>query len=440
MSAIMAEPPTIPWGDGPPLDLGIPGGWPTPEVTWPDLSGALADYPAALEAALDRPEARLAVGPGSTIAIVVDDPSRWTPVREALPIVLRRLHAAGVRRPDVSISVGVGRHHAVDEAAMRRRVGDEVAGAYRCFSPPVDDRSQYDELGTTPEGIPVRVFRPVARASVRILIGSVLPHLQAGFGGGWKLIFPGCSHRSTLGALHRQGLGGDASKLLGGEVGENPMRRAIGHAAERLPGPSLSISHVLGEPGQVLRVEAGPVGTVQGILAAEARRRFEAPPSSLADIIVAGNDPWPGDPMQSFKVLLNHRAGGRPGGVLVGFFWTDPGEIDRSFPMGALRAIAAGGAFAGRLMRRGLAVADGVAGAIGSPASFMVRWARELVVDRTVLVYAPPLYERLGPRLGPIRIFADQAPLWEAAGEAAGTGSPFVRVFPRGGLTYCPAR
>ena len=35
------------------------------------------------------------VAPGSTVAIVVDDPSRWTPVREALPIVLKRLHAAG---------------------------------------------------------------------------------------------------------------------------------------------------------------------------------------------------------------------------------------------------------------------------------------------------------------------------------------------------------
>ena len=37
--------------------------------------------------------------------------------------------------------------------------------------------------------------------------------------------------------------------------------------------------------------------------------------------------------MQSFKVLLQHREACRPGGVLVGFFWTDPGEIDRSFPL-----------------------------------------------------------------------------------------------------------
>jgi hypothetical protein len=439
MSATQTQPLLIPWGNGPPQPLERPGHWPAPEVAWPDLSGALGDYPAALEAALDCPGARLEVGPGTTVAIVVDDPSRGTPVREALPIVLRRLHAAGVRRGDISISVGVGRHHAVDEPTMRRRVGAEVAAAYRCYSPPVDDRSRYDELGATPEGVPVRVFRPVARASVRILIGSVLPHLQAGFGGGWKLIFPGCSHRSTLGALHRQGLGGDAAALLGGDAVANPMRRAIRNASRLLAGPSLSISHILGEPGQVLRVEAGTVEAVQELLAAEARQRFEAPPSAPADIIVAGNDPWPGDPMQSFKVLLNHRAAGRPGGVLVGFFWTDPGEIDRSFPMGALRAIAASGTFGGWLARRGLAAADDVTEALGSSAAFMVRWARELVVDRTVLVHAPPLSDRIGPHLGPIRVFADQRPLWEAAGRAAGTTAPRVCIFPRGGLTYCPA-
>ena len=89
---------------------------------------------------------------------------------------------------------------------MRRRLGDDIAATYRCFSPPVDDLSAYVDLGRTPQGIPVRVFRPVAEADLRILIGSVLPHLQAGFGGGYKLIFPGTSHRTTLGALHRQGL------------------------------------------------------------------------------------------------------------------------------------------------------------------------------------------------------------------------------------------
>ena len=143
--------------------------------------------------------------------------------------------------------------------------------------------------------------------------------------------------------------------------------------------------------------------------------------------------------MQSFKVLLNHRAASRPGGVLVGFFWTDPAEIDRSFSMPAMRAIAATGAAGGWTIRRGLALAERALAAANQPSAFLVRWARELVVDRTVLVYAPPLYDRIGPRLGPVRLFGEQGPLWAAAAEAlADRTAPTVCVFPQGGLTYCP--
>src|SRR4051812_39889717 len=291
----------LPWGQLGILPLEMPPAWRSGvEVVRPDVDGAIDDYPEALARALDAPEGcpplQQMAGPGSSVAIVVDDPSRWTPVSEALPIVLRRLHEAGVRAEDVSISVGVGRHHAVDSGAMRQRVGDAVADAYRCFSPPVDDLSAYADLGETPEGIPVRVFRPVAEAGLRILIGSVLPHLQAGFGGGYKLILPGTSHRSTLGALHRRGLGGSAGRLLGADPAHNPMRQAIGSAAARL-GPCVSLSHLIGAPGQVLRVLCGHPDPVQARLAAEARRRFRAPDTPAADVVVAGNHPWPGDPM-----------------------------------------------------------------------------------------------------------------------------------------------
>jgi hypothetical protein len=283
----------------------------------------------------------------------------------------------------------------------------------------------------------------VAGSDLRVLIGSVLPHLQAGFGGGYKLIFPGTSHRTTLGALHRQGIGrAGAGRLLGSDASDNPMRRAIGAAVARL-GPCVSVSHLAGAPGQVLDVRAGHPDAVQDALASEARRRFAAPEAEPADLVAAGNHPWPGDPMQSFKVLLQHRAACREGGVLAGFFWTDPGEIDRSFPLPAMRAIAASGAPGGWVIRRGLAAADRLTAARGLPSAFMVHWARELVVDRTVLVYAPPLCARVGPRLGPVRLFADQAALWQAASallRRRGVALPRVRVFPQGGLTYAPAR
>ncbi len=316
----------IPWGRDT-LALEPPAAWSTRlETVWPDLSGVLADYPdalaAALAAPLDDPPLESRVRAGTRVALVVDDPSRWTPVREALPTLLERLRMAGVKDEAITISVGVGRHHAVDDAAMTERVGADVVARYRCFSPPIDDRSAYADLGATADGLPVRVFRPVAEADLRVLVGSVLPHLQAGFGGGYKLIFPGTSHRSTLGALHRRGIGhGNDTPATTADPLDNPMRRALCAAAEKI-GPCFSVSHLIGAPGQVLRVRAGNPDAVQRTLSIEApslRKR----PAPAADLVAAGNHPWPGDPMQSFKVLLQHRDACRRGGVLVGFFHTE---------------------------------------------------------------------------------------------------------------------
>jgi hypothetical protein len=176
-------------------------------------------------------------------------------------------------------------------------------------------------------------------------------------------------------------------------------------------------------------------------LAREAQRRFQAPAAAPADIIVVDNHPWPGDPMQSFKVLLHHREAAKPGGVLIGLFWTDPDEIDRSFSRAALRLISATGAPGGWAIRRLVPLAERAMSAAGSPSAFMLRWARELVIDRTVLVFSPPLHDRLSHRLGPVRLFADQSTLWTDAVKSLGKGHdhpPHIRVFPQGGLTYVP--
>jgi nickel-dependent lactate racemase len=442
---------SVPWGPGGSLDLRIEMasdliGKSDITVEWPDQDRSLSDYPEAVRRALDSPlgasRIEQQVSPGSRVAIVVDDPSRWTPVSDALPLIVQRLHASGVKPTDVTITVGVGRHQPTGSDAMRQRLGPHIVGNYQCFSPPVDDLSAYTDLGSTPQGVRVRVFEPVAKADLRILVGSVLPHLQAGFGGGLKLIFPGTSHRSTLGVLHRLGLekASAPAGLLGGDAAANPMRQAIQAAAGRL-GRCWSLSHLAGGSSQIFRVVAGDPVQVQDVLATEARRRFQAPPAALADIVVAANDPWPGDPMQSFKVLLHHQAACREGGVMVGLFWTDPAELERSFPLGLLRLIASSGNCGSAAIRGLLPFSARLTKRLGSAAAFMLHWARELVVDRSVFVYAPPLYDRLGPRLGPVRLFADLDSVWEATVSTVRRrnrrADPVrVRIFPRGGLTY----
>jgi hypothetical protein len=214
------------------------------------------------------------------------------------------------------------------------------------------------------------------------------------------------------------------------------MRAAIREAAGFLRGRTISISHVIGPPGTILAVSAGDVDLVQELLSAEVSRRFEATGAEPADVVIATSAPWPGDPMQSFKVLLNHRAACRKHGALVGLFWTDPAEVGRSFPVQALRGIAASGRAGAFAIQHGLRGAERVLTGLAHPSRFMVRWARELVIDRHVMIYSPQLRGVLGRRLGPVRLFDDLGELFASVCKSL-RGDPYlVRVFPCGGLSY----
>jgi len=112
---------------------------------WPNDANPLTDYGTALNGALDSPlgaqKLECQVGPGSTVAIIVDDPSRWTPVSDALLLVLSRLHTRGVKPADATISLGVGRHRPVAAEIMAHRLSTEIAATYQCLNPPVDELS-----------------------------------------------------------------------------------------------------------------------------------------------------------------------------------------------------------------------------------------------------------------------------------------------------------
>ena len=57
-------------------------------------------------------------------------------------------------------------------------------------------------LGTSSNGIPAWIKREVAEADVRIGLGTVIPHMDAGFSGGAKIILPGVCNSLTVDAFH----------------------------------------------------------------------------------------------------------------------------------------------------------------------------------------------------------------------------------------------
>ena len=103
-----------------------------------------------------------------------------TPADRMLPPVLETLARAGVSPSDVIIAVALGSHRPMTEGEIDAKLGAAVRRAYPVFNVDCTDMEQMVYKGTSSQGIAAWVLRPVAEADVRIGIGAIAPHMDAG--------------------------------------------------------------------------------------------------------------------------------------------------------------------------------------------------------------------------------------------------------------------
>lgn len=132
--------------------------------------------------------------------IVIDDLTRPTPGDRLIPPILAELAAAGVGPEQVTVLAGVANHRPLTRPDFIRKIG--AAAAARCTLR--NHFSWYDcvRIGTTTFGTPVVLNREFATSDLKILVGSVLPHIATGWGGGAKLVVPGVCGIETAAAWH----------------------------------------------------------------------------------------------------------------------------------------------------------------------------------------------------------------------------------------------
>lgn len=179
------------------------------EVVVPQETTAVFPNPtAAIQHALANPigTPRLGeiVSAGQTVAIAIDDITRSTPTAVILPLIIAELEDAGVRSEDICIVIALGTHRVLTEEEIISRTGTAVFQNYRVINKPSWDDDAHVFLGTSSNGIPAWVKREVAEADVRIGLGTVIPHMDAGFSGGAKIILPGVCNSLTVDAFHEK--------------------------------------------------------------------------------------------------------------------------------------------------------------------------------------------------------------------------------------------
>jgi nickel-dependent lactate racemase len=138
--------------------------------------------------------------PSSRVAILIDDLTRPTPKKQILLPLLEIIHRRGIHKEDISIIVAIGTHHKLSKEVLRNTLG-EIYEQYLVVN---HDAFAEDliPIGKLSSGSEIKINPLVAKADIRIGVGSILPHGMNGFSGGGKIIMPGVCDIASIREHH----------------------------------------------------------------------------------------------------------------------------------------------------------------------------------------------------------------------------------------------
>ena len=305
--------------------------------------------PAAEETVLPRDwteglRSALAAQSGRSVCLVVPDATRVGAWVRLLPETLSVLAdhfdervllvATGTHRPTASEELtahlgAVGSGGSADDANALR--------GWRVLQNSEESFRSHRAIGRTSSGTEIRLHPAYLDADFRLLLGDVSYHYFAGFGGGPKLIFPGCGEPAAAARNHRRSLlpGGGSpwdwnEACAPGVSAGNPVLEEIEEAAALAPA-EWSIVPVAEPPDDPegldpslparfpLRVIQGPESETRALSRQAHDRQHRISFTQRPDLLVvdAGGRPRDASFLQAQKSLQHARRFLEPGGRIL---------------------------------------------------------------------------------------------------------------------------
>lgn len=257
------------------------------------------------------------VGPGESVAIIVNDITRLSRSDLFLPVLIDDLRWAGVADQDMFIVFATGIHRPQTREEHRRILGDDVFRRIRHFDHRAEDESALAEIGVTSFGNRVQINREVWEADRIILTGEIIHHLIAGYSGGRKSLVPGVAGAKTTTFNHSMIFD---PRCRAGHLDGNPAHEDMLEAC-RMISPDFLLNVILGPGGEVIRVVAGHYELAHREGCRVVDEALCAQIDQPYDLLIAstGGFPLDIDLRQAHKGLENACRALRPGGSILFF-------------------------------------------------------------------------------------------------------------------------
>lgn len=295
---------------------------------------ALPDFEEALRTALDHPigcePLRKLLSPQSSVLILVEDNTRNTPVDRILPVLLACLQEAGVALAGIEILTAPGTHRVMTSTELEAKIGAGLADRVRVSQHDFRNLDSLKDLGTVQVGrsvIPIQVNRKALEADFIIGIGDIIPHCDAGFSGGAKILQPGICGYATTAATHVAAALLDEIPL---GVVDNPCRLGMEEVARRV-GLSFIVNVVKNFRNEIVEVVAGDFIAAHRRGVQTSRRSFGVAVPAPADIVIVSSHPCDIDYWQAEKGIISAYFAVRRGGVII-FVAPCPEGLEHNHP------------------------------------------------------------------------------------------------------------
>lgn len=291
--------------------------------------------------------------------IIVADKTRVCGYDIYLPVLIEILEKFGLVVKRLRFIIAYGTHGRQTEAESYSCYG-ETYNNYPFIHHDSTQDQLFTELGTTNRGTPVRVRKDILEASCVITMGPICHHYFAGYGGGRKLIFPGCGEREAIYANHGLFLDRESGELAAGcqpgQLGDNPLADDL-FEIEQYMQADLAIHGIMNSRGEVCDFHIG--SDKETYLQACKRHGSHCESSSSRfPVVIASCGGFPKDInfIQSHKTLHNAAMFVEDGGLLIIFSecqddigsttflpWFDDGDFSTAFEKLAINYQGNGG-------------------------------------------------------------------------------------------------
>ncbi|MBU0992322.1 MAG: DUF2088 domain-containing protein [Proteobacteria bacterium] len=218
--------------------------------------------------------------------IIFDDMTRPTRAYEIAPFIVKELLKGGVEEDYIVFVCALGTHGALSFNEFRKKLGKDIVKKFRVFNHNIYENCV--SIGKTSRGTDLMINREVAEADIKIGIGCVTPHVQAGFSGGGKLILPGIAHIDSISHYHLK-VESMARETTGmGKYENNILRNEIDEAA-KMVGIDFFVNVLVNGRGETTDVFAGDLLAAHIKAVKKAKTHYATEPIPLAKDLVIAN-------------------------------------------------------------------------------------------------------------------------------------------------------